>query len=185
MNCDTVDVKPRRMDWSKGYAETWESWEASECPNCGDAVVVNRDECPKCHKENEDGGQGPMMNYFYSLNEENFDGGTIEAARKLAHLPVCLVKLDGGQDSTDEWGLALTGGGMDFSWEICEAYILLGYMPPAHFCRDLPQFAGMKLTAEKRRVLREARASLKCQNAWNNHGMERLRDTKNAMMGRK
>ena len=41
----------------------------------------------------------------------------------------------------DESVLALAGAGMDFSWDICRTYILLGYLPPFHFC-DLPQMAG-------------------------------------------
>jgi hypothetical protein len=44
------------------------------------------------------------------------------------------------------WGdvkhyLALTGAGMDFTWDIAEAYMLLGFLPPVIFC-DLPRMAG-------------------------------------------
>ena len=39
--------------------------------------------------------------------------------------------------------MGLAGGGMDFSWDICTAYIRLGYLPPFHFC-DLPEIESLK-----------------------------------------
>jgi len=41
---------------------------------------------------------------------------------------------------------------MDLSWDICEGYMLLGYLPPVHFC-DLPAFAGMKLNAKNKWII--------------------------------
>lgn len=84
------------------------------------------------------GAEGPMMNYWYPLEYEsdtfggNFD--PMQAAAKLIDLPLCVVEVDG------HFGLALTGGGMDLSWEICAAYITLGLLPPTHFS-DLPRMA--------------------------------------------
>lgn len=194
LNCDTVDVRPRFMDWSAanerdyGVSESWESWASQECEGqeedgpvkttsrlCG-AIVATGGTCEKCGTEN-DSDPSPMMNYFYPLavpdyRAESFDPQ--EEAKKLAKLPLCLVKINGGEYAADEWGLALTGGGMDLSWEICAAYVALGYRPPAHFCRDLPEFAGDTLTKDRARVIRLCLESLQVQSDWNKRGRERL-----------
>lgn len=85
------------------------------------------------------GDEGPMMNYWYPLDESTYSSWSKfdpkDAALKLADLPLCVVEVDG------QYGLALTGGGMDLSWDICKAFVALGYLPPAHFA-DLPNFAG-------------------------------------------
>jgi hypothetical protein len=94
-----------------------------------------------------------MMNYAYPLESLRIDmRGTLlgdsvpdsigahgfpttvhEAAHALRGLPLCIIeRLDG-----EGYELALTGGGMDLSWEICEAFVRLGFLPPVHFC-DLP-----------------------------------------------
>ncbi len=82
-------------------------------------------------------GDGPMMSYWYPCQIDD----TTEAAFTLAEhsLPLCVVEVDG------ETGLALTGGGMDLSWEICMAYMVLGYLPPLHYA-DLPGMAGKRAT---------------------------------------
>lgn len=88
------------------------------------------------------GSEGPMMNYSYGLGGDRSDrvGGygnttdAIGAAYRIRDLPLCLVEIE------DEMHLALTGGGMDLSWEIVEAYTALGQLPPVHF--DLPAMSG-------------------------------------------
>lgn len=80
----------------------------------------------------------PMMNYYYPLDKL---GGDLHRQNiKLQHLPVCVVRVNG------DAALALTGGGMDLTWKICEAFMRLGYFPPFHFARDLPLLAGMKMS---------------------------------------
>lgn len=81
----------------------------------------------------EDGLEGPMMNYYYPLDVcSRFDPK--DAAINLVGVPLCLVEFEDG-----DYALALTGGGMDLSWEICEAFIRLDQYPPTHFC-DLPDY---------------------------------------------
>lgn len=70
----------------------------------------------------------PVMSYYYPVS---LRGTPEEAQWALVGLPVCVVEVGG------EYVLALSGGGMDYRWEICEAYIRLGQLPPVHFC-DLP-----------------------------------------------
>lgn len=147
---DTIDTKPRNVTWdTNGYGATWDYYECSACEKCGALLVGTngeshsgidlKSECDGYVPQNE----GPMMNYFYPLpGDRTFRGlSAIEAAKLIANLPLCIVNLGIGPDSEDDWGLALTGGGMDLTWEIAEAYMRLGYMPPLHFC-DLPGMCG-------------------------------------------
>jgi len=83
-----------------------------------------------------DSAEGPMMNYRYPVGEHDY---TTAHAHGIADLPLCLVETEDG-----DVYLALTGGGMDLSWQICDAYIRLGYLPPSHF--ELPEMGDMRLT---------------------------------------
>lgn len=109
-------------------------------PSCGGW------ECPRCGEQGEtDQDEGPMMNYFYALPDHaRIDPTT--AAERIAHLPLCVIEFtkygEDVDDSLPNYALALTGGGMDLSWQIAEAHMRLGYLPPATYC-DLPNFAGM------------------------------------------
>lgn len=142
-----VFAESREMDWSEGYGEAWDSIECPSCPNCDAYCEWNEDEhgfvCPTPTCEGyggevdpyeDDGCEGPMMNYFYPVPTDVLDQSD---AAKIADLPLCVIVLH----DTEEVGLALTGGGMDLSWEICEAYMRLGFLPPADYCR-LPHYAG-------------------------------------------
>ena len=95
--------------------------------------------------------EGPMMSYFYPCG---WSGDAQGAAIAIARLPLCVVEL---RDGTR--GLALTGGGMDLSWEICEAYIRLGFLPPLHYAGDLPSMADKKLDERTKLVLAGAAES--------------------------
>lgn len=78
-----------------------------------------------------DSVEGPMMSSWYACSIED----PIKAAALIIDLPLCVVEVDGA------YGLALTGGGMDLSWEICAAFIALGFLPPYNYA-DLPGMAG-------------------------------------------
>jgi len=99
-------------------------------------------------EEEENGTFSPMMNYFYPL--PNFDDAKRsremdedymkEACDKAGNITL-VEKLK--EPTHKAFGLALTGGGMDLSWDICRGYINFGYLPPIHFCDGLPRYAGM------------------------------------------
>lgn len=76
----------------------------------------------------------PVMNYYYSLPGLRHTAEESQTILLKANLPVVVVIVD------DEPVIALSGGGMDLSWQICEAYIRLGFYPPFHF--ELPRMAG-------------------------------------------
>lgn len=118
------------------------------------------------------GAEGPMMNYWYPIKENDSPYGGFdeyEAAATLKDLPLCLVQVD------DEWGLALTGGGMDLSWEICAAYVALGKLPPIHFS-DLPRFGDQtgRQGSRRRIVVHAMRRSLEVSISWAQRKLQEL-----------
>lgn len=136
LRVDYVDAKPQDRDWSEGWGETWEALEAVRCDECGAEVIGPDDHVSACANGDEDvrdlGAEGPMMNYLYPLTDDDPRG----CAVSIADLPLCVITDEEGE----MLGLALTGGGMDLSYEIAQAYIACGYFPPAHF--RLPAMAG-------------------------------------------
>lgn len=177
LNCDAINESPRDMDWSEGYGERWEYCAASECEGedngkrCG-AIVYNMNECEKCGQEAYN--EGPIMNSFYPL--PSFRMSQEEAAEAIKDLPLAVVTLT----DTDEMGLALTGGGMDLSWEIAEAHIRLGYWPPLQFCR-LPAYAGKRLNKRERMVLDACRESVLISSRWALGALDQLNETARTM----
>jgi len=114
----------KHFDFSEGYGEKWEI-----------ALDLTEEE-----QENE---EYFPMNYIYPLPPE-FERDMEERfgedwRRKIKEKLVCMTVVYIIDE--DRYYLALTGAGMDFSWEICETYINLGYLPPIEFC-DLPNLAG-------------------------------------------
>ena len=163
-----TDVKPVDFDWTEGYPEKWDYFAASRCEKCGKIVVGRNGEDCECGgwlPENE----GPMMSYYYPLPQFNMPCD--EAAKLLVDLPLVVVEF---QDSGDK-ALALSGGGMDLSWEICEAYMLLGYFPPVHFC-DLPEMAGRGQSKKDRWIIAGCRCSLQSAKHRAGSSLRRLRE---------
>ena len=169
LNCDAVELKPVHYDFSKGYAEAWEYFKASECEKCGKAVVLTgQDHHNEIEKTECDGylnGDGPMMNYYYPL--PGFKMDPQEAAKLIVDLPLCIVYFT----EEEEYALALTGGGMDLSWEICAAYMKVGYWPPTHF--RLPGMAGGPGIGikEAKRVVKGMKESIKISQNWQDSNM--------------
>lgn len=165
---DHVDVKPRTVDWREEAKRGTDSddpgfrWSQTvECPKCERQIATvngalvdhnvafddEHDPC-SCSGDSVDSDEGPMMNCFYPCDFHALE----DAGAALAGLPLCAVEMYDG-----EKGLALTGGGMDLSWEICEAYIRLGHLPPVHF--DLSDMSG-RLTPSALLVLDAMEVSL-------------------------
>lgn len=91
---------------------------------------------------------GPQMNYVYPVIDDTDDAERNgQWAYNIRHLPLCVVELDGYT------GLALTGGGMDLSWEIAEAFVRIGYRPPVDVCGTLPRMAGMTINDDRRAIV--------------------------------
>ena len=126
---DTIDVEPIYYDFSDKYGE----WEI--------ALDLTEEEI-----EEED--FEPLMNYIYPLPdyferdmEIKFGKDWRERIKEYL-VATTVIYID------EAYFLALTAGGRDLSWEICESYINLGYLPPACFC-DLPKMAGKNMKSKR------------------------------------
>ncbi len=75
-----------------------------------------------------------------------------------------------------ETGLALTGGGMDLSWEICMAYMVLGYLPPLHYA-DLPDMAGKRATADNLAIIAACKRAVEAVKEQADRTIRRLSET--------
>jgi hypothetical protein len=65
---------------------------------------------------------GPMMNFYWPLGDSpRHDPVTM--AWLVRDFNVCIVQVG------DEYGIALTGGGMDLSWDLAAAAVAVGYAP--------------------------------------------------------
>jgi hypothetical protein len=175
LRAGSIEATPINVeDWQKVFGEDSydgdgnQFWEASRCDTCNRVEVLHMGGGNCQHRDHDsdakcqgylDTSEGPMMNYWYKVDLHTVSNDPDEAARLIADLPLCVVQIDG------EYGLALTGGGMDLSWEICEAYTRLGQLPPSHFC-GLPRMAGRGESARDRYILSACRASLNVQMGW-------------------
>jgi len=161
---DNVDSKPINYDFSEGYSEKWDYWEASRCSECNKIIAGCHgeeqhkyiDDKSKCEGYIE--AEGPMMNYCYPVSLYSFGNDPELASKAITDLPLCIVHFE--EDEDNKYYLALTGGGMDLSWEICEAYMRLGQIPPMHFC-SLPGIAGRGQSAKDRWIIAGCRRSAK------------------------
>ena len=95
------------------------------------------------------------MNYWYPARIKDCEA----AAKELAHLPLCIVEFKDGTT-----GLALTGGGMDLSWEICSAFLSLGFYPPVHF--RLPAMCGRGLSEHDLLIAEACKESARIAAGW-------------------
>lgn len=153
---DAIDAKPVDFDWSEGCGEGdsgWEiiypdvsGWTPAQCfrwlddrtnirpdfsrAQTADDVIEAWRECVGDQMQASD--YEPVMNYYYPLPELRMTPEAAQSALEQINT-ACVVALVHGDPV-----LALAGGGMDLSWDICRAYIALGYYPPVHFAGRLP-----------------------------------------------
>jgi len=148
--CD--NVKPRDIDWSNLTYDSWEviqPYSVEDFEKYGDPYEYSEEAEEKLGYgsfEDMEQSNQPMMNYLYPIGEgDEFDS---EDAKAIDSLNVCLVYFT----ESEEYALALTGGGMDLTWDIVEGYVRLGYLPPVHFSR-LPKYAGHKMNPRRRVIV--------------------------------
>jgi len=136
LRVDCLKTVPRMFFWSE--VEGWEVVHPFEENDFSEDDRENEKKTGYCDFETMELSNWPMMNYIYDLpNRDNFE---MEDAKKIKDLPLCLMYFYEDEGTEEHYALALTGGGMDLSWQICEAYMRLGYYPPVHF--RLPNMAG-------------------------------------------
>lgn len=146
-----IELQPRNFDFGTGHGHTWRYREAVKCEDCGTIVEMSGGppECRNCGNGYLY-AEGPMMNTWWPL-PDSVSSPNVDSAQLLG-LPLCIV------EGTPGIGLALTGGGMDLSWEITEAYIRLGYYPPATI--RLPRLAGMRASERNLKIVKALTKSL-------------------------
>jgi hypothetical protein len=131
-----VVIAPGRNNTAEDYADDHEDEDGE--PETG---TLSRDQLEELEQASTFTGhgesiEGPMMNYWYPVDSISDEDEAADAAMTISDLPLCVVEVGG------TYGLALTGGGMDLSWEIAEAFVRIGMLPPVHFA-DLPSMAGL------------------------------------------
>jgi len=154
--------KARNFDFGEGYGETWELWIPDFYDMTKEEVLkylesaVGKDYMGEYNDKDKDEliddatelwheQESPMMNYIYPLGQDfRPDDDTY---KKLNNMTIVTVD--------DEDYLALTGGGMDMTWQIAETYVNLGYFPPSDYC-DLPGMAGKDYKSKKNQRIIEA-----------------------------
>jgi hypothetical protein len=157
-----LDVAGHDADWAQiAEAQDFDFfWDAKDCDGCGEIVESRERSCQNEECENYgrevDSFEGPMMNYWYDLPISD-ESEAVKIAVAIKDTSLCVVEVDGS------FGLALTGGGMDLSWEICEAYMLAGYLPPVHFAGGLPEMANIQASAKNAWLLAGCQRSLSVQ----------------------
>lgn len=149
---------PRTIDWARPGTGVWAYAEAVECDQCGAPIVNLDDHAGDCSDFGETGSldlgaDGPTSSTFYPCEIED----DVVAARALADLSLCVVTLN--VDDDPETGIALTGGGMDMTWELVEGYMRLGHYPPVLLC-NLPRFSGMTATRTNMHIVAGCRKTL-------------------------
>lgn len=140
--CPDVE-EPRHVDWydqGDGYTpQNWTFWEATRDQDGKLYVWSNEDGAWTAHAARNRPGflndgdavepeldtpEGPMMSFYWPLTSRFLSGENVRVqAAKLAGLNTCLVEVD------DVYGIALTGGGMDLSWELALSAVRLGFYP--------------------------------------------------------
>ena len=153
------------FDWSENYGENGEPRFNLDCPNTehhqkygynweteyNATTPANGEEGETCKPyegcqccEDDSGNLAPMMNYLYPLDYQGLV--TDEIKIELAQTNCILVE----EESTGDYFLTLTGGGMDLSPAIAWAYYKAQKWLPAEFIQEIKAgWCKDSLTKEK------------------------------------
>lgn len=95
----------------------------------------------------------PIMNYLWPC-EPRYGMADEDAATAIdQHAGATVLVTINSDQHNGLQGIALTGGGMDMSWDICAAYLCCGCIPPVRLLSGVPHFAGQKNSELTRAVL--------------------------------
>lgn len=132
LSAAAVDMGSQHYDFSTGYPSEWE-------------VAFRQTE-----EERMEERFMPMMNSLWGL-PQNYEPSE-DDKEAMRNMTVVAIKEGSGYP---EYYLALTGGGMDMSWQIADTYVQLGYLPPAAL-GTLPNMANRTPSKGHDRLLVEA-----------------------------
>lgn len=206
LSAATTGVKSRYYNFGEAFTEKWEVilpklW---KCDNekCGfyDQPVHARpvygrwDEatCPRCRQDavsyypDFDDSDYPEVMYnaawptFAPYPKRAFDEEDAALLNR-ANVSMCLVNLLDEEDDDSGQILALTGCGMDFSWDIAASYCVLGMLPPATL--SLPEFAGMTLTKDVKFILAALEKSVQFELNAAKSSLQRVQELRGRIRG--
>lgn len=152
---DALKAESFPTDWT-GHEEdddltVYQVDRCSSCDKYTDAYgYCNNRRCE--HYREQESDRGPMINYRYPL-PVSFTTPE-RGAWAIRDLPLCITEVDG------EYALALCGGGMNMVWEIAEAFMRLGYLPPVAYTY-LPDYSDKKQDATYRWIVGGCRRALR------------------------
>ncbi len=95
--------------------------------------AITEDEWTRAFDSDVDGADEPTSSYYFPL--PSVENDPVAAAAKVAP-SLCVVQNPHG------WGIALTGGNQNMSWEIVEAFVRLGFLPPVYIAQSMPSVGG-------------------------------------------
>jgi hypothetical protein len=180
-----IDETSRDIDWSEGWGTTWEevnpTSEMSVAQLRGKLKDIGADFGPDddaatLRETLEYNGSPddyiPIVNAYYPLPGFRGDPERTQLALEGAYLSVALVKLYDG-DGGEDYALALTGCGMDLSWDIAAAHIVCGYLPPAWL--RLPSMSGDKFDAKHRTIIAALRRTAQIRIRRSRYDLQDLR----------
>lgn len=115
LSVQAVFVQPQHFDWtySANIVHEWQLVYPDDQGLQGDVLPSDLE---------------PMTNYIYPIPDLRLDPSEAQT-RLIKHSSNCVVV-----ECNNKVVLGLSGGGVDFSWDICRAYMLLGYLPPFYLC---------------------------------------------------
>lgn len=153
LSAEVIDGQTRHYDFSEGYPSEWE-------------VAFRMTEEERMNER-----YMPMMNTLWPLpdsfepqeqHKEDMDNMTIVALKEGSGYP--------------DYYLALTGGGMDMSWQIGRTYVNLGYLPPAAL-NDLPRMANIDTSkARNRKVIEALKKTHEINKNSSDHAINKLEE---------
>lgn len=146
------------IDWHEEFDKSFDKWDnigkriAEEI--CNHTEKGNSDTNMRYSGYCEDCGFSedsfdPMMNYVYPLEKDPSD----EAVKQVVKETNCTVMYN---NETDEYFLALTGGGMDLSQDIALAYYYCDKWIPTELALRVSTQYGLSKSGEKWKIVMAA-----------------------------
>lgn len=104
----------------------------------------------------------PMMNFYWPVHLNSSEGESEDAiAARVRAWGGCVTLVEITPEGDDSFhALALTGGGMDLSWNLAAAFLACGNVPPHALLSGLPNYGDLRSTGipldVARRIIAEA-----------------------------
>lgn len=182
LSYELIEEKPESFNFGEGYTETWDvvrpnfyDLDESELKKFLDDAGYSyedddsEDKLAEMVGEYFDESYMPIYNFLYPLGEYFEIPKALEHIRALSNTTII--------EKDEKHYLALTGCGMDMTWEIIESYINLGYYPPVHFCNP-PSMMGRGESEKDKQIIKACKKSLEAMKQRIEGKLETLKNIK-------